>query len=112
MTLTRDEILAMRQEFEREFGSGESDWADTTPEGLRLWDRTHPRPVTWVYLNGNVLTSSTGPVRGGTTIASTAIRFPTHLYLRGAVRVSGPHDGVPVRRSKAPLQTQFEAVLM
>src|SRR5450759_2703681 len=110
MPLSREQILALREEYEQEFGSGEAEWADTTPEGRRLWERTHPPRWDWFIdsnaresfrvtcsgyglvsidtdnnVTGNVSMGNTGSAAGHMTkTASSAPDFASYVYHVGA----------------------------
>ena len=45
--MTDAERLAEYYGFRAEFGTGEADWADTSPDGIAYWRATHPEPQTW-----------------------------------------------------------------
>jgi hypothetical protein len=136
MPLTRDQIVALRQRFEQQFGSGEAEWADTTPEGVRHWERTHARwnwfvdgydgsalrvtcggygrtaMLNEIEIMGAVLKTSTGPAKEGVTaIRSTALQLPIELGNTGAANVVINGRFIPVTRPNSEFETRFEAVL-
>ena len=46
--MTDAERLAEYLAFREEFGTGEAEWADTSPEGVAYWRATHPlAPQSW-----------------------------------------------------------------
>lgn len=112
MPLTREEILALRRQFEQEFGTGEADWADTTPEGISTWERSHPHrwlldagavdpfdvrcraytgvvTISGVDLSGSVITMNSGPSDTAMNVfGSTGVNLQTHVHTICAARVN------------------------
>ena len=52
--MTDSERLAEYHAFLQEFGTGEAEWADTSPEGVAHWQATHPTPVQMWTMPGRV----------------------------------------------------------
>ncbi len=137
MPLNRDQILALRKEFEQEFGGGESEWADTTPEGLRYWEKDHSPRWNWFlgaysrevlrvtvggyaasttffgnYVTADVFTNNSRPVQGGTEAVDLAdVGFLTYRRNAGGTNVMVAGHMAPLKPAMALLETQFEAVL-
>ena len=116
MPLTDKEVFALRKEFDEEFGSGEAEWADTSPEGLLDWNRTH-RPLWGRLLDGH----EDQPVifrevyyGAEAVVCESGLR--ARLAAGGSFQSAGTaqllQGGLTIKLASAPaLQREFEAVL-
>jgi hypothetical protein len=134
MPLTRQQILDLRRRVHDQVGSGEAEWLDTSPAGLRRWARTHPTRWDWLVDSTTVsavptvmlgsyakITIADKTITGSVDFAavlhrdlnalSSAAQDPRYMLRIGVGQNVIAPLWSPMKQAVPPLERQFQAAL-